>query len=285
MPLEEPTSLVLNHKRDFTTTNLSIKVKKEKSFIVELYNKTNNSNFEIKSPTPVKISKTTPRLDSTTPIMSNSNLNQKTDPNAHNNDKQNITTPPKPQTPPSQLNSIGDINPYLNHTPTNNTTNKANDFLDELRSSNTAMQYQSPITPRKGVFPSSPSQKPPHFVPPLNASKKYMSYGLNNSSMDSYNSMNPNNFNVNYDAYNNGFQNNVMYPNVPSRSGMRGINGPATFNLAQPVDTMNYNNLNNYQPSVGNNDFDALQSRRRLLHELSVNNLFVFFFTQAIKYL
>lgn len=264
---EEEADLIL--EQDFSIRSIS-KVNREKSFIIDLYNKTNNTKIELKSTTPIKRSaiKTpikTFRVSSATDTKNiemfdeansesiNNNLNSHNNHNInsfHHNNNVNMISNQTP--PPLNLHEIN--SDYYAATKTPNPNNKATeDFLNEIRMSNTSMQR--PLSSKNKFYSNSPSQKPPHVLPPLNASKKYMS--INNSNIE----------NDNYDS----LFTNEPYSNVSSNDQNRanfhnGYNANSTTN--QINDPLIYSG--DYQQNNYNQDFDALQSRRRLLHELSV---------------
>lgn len=153
--------------------------------------------------------------------------------------------------------------------PSNQSSKATEDFLNEIRMSN--QSFQTPLSSNRKKMFSNPgsAHKPPHTLPPLNASKKYMS--INNNSIDT--EINNNN----YESIFNGIE---VYSNTPgnlshqnqSRTSINhsnlsiGYNNPNQINdQMYPENFSNTNNNNNL-----NQEFDALQSRRRLLHELSV---------------
>ena len=126
------------------------------------------------------------------------------------------------------------------------------------------MSNQSFQTP-KNFYSNSPSaQKPPHMLPPLNASRKYMSFGNIENSID-YNSSyaqqtppNPHESYTNNTMHTNGHGNNKN----SSLPNSREINN---FEMNNPMYADDY-----LASDAASQEFDALQSRRKLLHELSV---------------
>jgi hypothetical protein len=151
--------------------------------------------------------------------------------------------------------------------PSNQSSKATEDFLNEIRMSN--QSFQTPLSSnRKKIFSNPGSaHKPPHTLPPLNASKKYMS--INNNNVDT--EINNNN----YESIFNGIE---VYSNTPSnvshqnqsRTSINHSNLSIGYNPNQINDQIFPENFSKTNNNNLNQEFDALQSRRRLLHELSV---------------
>jgi len=292
----------LAKNKDVTKTNTSIRIKKEKSFIIDLYNKTTNSHFE--TPSPILIN--TPRLKSPAPTNHHSspppthskemtksheihtNYSENTSNNLSelemNQPGLNIKNSKIDTTTHTNItNTNNDVNKHLLNLSTsinndpfydNNLTNRSNqgysngnkateDFLNEIRMSHQSLQTPKP----KKLYSNSPSsQKPPHMLPPLTPNRKFMSYGNIDNSYNYDVSLsqqlspraNPNETYSNNFTYINGQNRNHSLPNS------RGINNFDTNNN-------HLGRSDEYSASdLANQEFDALQSRRKLLHELSV---------------